>query len=535
MIKVTCLGSAGTVTGASFLVETPIGKRILVDCGMFQGGKRMELRNRREWDYDPSQIKTLFLTHAHIDHSGRIPMLVRDGFKGRIYTTFPTAQLCGIMLMDSAHVQEMDARWQSRKNKRKDKEEIHPLYTMEDAERSLRYIMPVESDVILDVEEGIRARLRNAGHILGSAILELWIKNGDQQEIKIVFSGDIGKSNQLILKHPTEIFTADYLFVESTYGNRLHKSFDESKTELLEAINYAVSHGEKVIIPAFAVERTQEIIYILSEFYRSGKLPDIPIYLDSPLAIKATEIFKNNRKYYDEETKELLKNGNDPFSLPNLHYTETAAESMAINERSGSAIVIAGNGMCTAGRIKHHLKHNLWREGASIVIAGFQANGSTGRKIVEGYKTVKVFGEDVAVKAKVFTIGGFSAHADQNDLLEWVGNFTESKPKVFIVHGEPLVCEEFAGLVKSKLGLQSYVPRWRESLILKPKEFTTLAPAITEAPVDLRADMLGVFASLEKQFSALRLKIEKDGDHITDEDLDKLKYIQEELNEIMAA
>lgn len=535
MIKVTCLGSAGTVTGANFLVETPIGKRVLVDCGMFQGGKRMELRNWREWDYDPSRIKTLFLTHAHIDHSGRIPMLVRDGFKGRIYTTFPTAQLCGIMLMDSAHVQEMDARWQSRKNRRKDKEEIRPLYTMEDAERSLHYIMPVESDEIIDVEEGIRARLRNAGHILGSAILELWIRNGDQQEIKIVFSGDIGKSNQLILKNPAEIFTADYLFVESTYGNRLHKSFDESKSELLEAINYAVSHGEKVIIPAFAVERTQEIIYILGEFYRNGKLPDIPIYLDSPLAIKATEIFKNNQKYYDEEAKELLKNGNDPFSLPNLHYTETVGESMAINERSGSAIVIAGNGMCTAGRIKHHLKHNLWREGASIVIVGFQANGSTGRKIVEGYKTVKVFGEDVAVKAKVFTIGGFSAHADQNDLLEWIGNFTESKPKVFIVHGEPLVCEEFAGLVKSKLGLQSYVPRWRESLLLKPKEFAAQTQVIEEAPVDLRADMLGVFAGLEKQLNALRLKIEQDGDHISDEDIDKLKYIQEELNEIMAA
>jgi metallo-beta-lactamase family protein len=536
MVKVTCLGSAGSVTGANFLVETPLGKRVLVDCGMFQGGKRMELRNWREWDFDPSQIKTLFLTHAHIDHSGRIPKLVHDGFKGRIFTTSPTAQLCGIMLLDSAHVQEMDARWQSRKNKRLAKDEIRPLYTMEDAERSLHHIVPVESDEIIDVEEGIRARFRNAGHILGSSILELWVKNGDQQEIKIVFSGDIGKSNQLILKHPTEIFSADYLFVESTYGNRLHKSFDESKIELLDAINYAVSHGEKVIIPAFAVERTQEIIYILSEFQRQGKLPDIPVYLDSPLAIKATEIFRHNQKYYDKEATELVKNGNDPFCLPNLHYTETSAESMAINEHRGPAIVIAGNGMCTAGRIKHHLKHNLWREGASIVIAGFQANGSTGRKIVEGYKTVKVFGEDVAVKAKVFTIGGFSAHADQNDLLSWVGNFAESKPKVFVVHGEALVSEEFAELLKTRLGLQSYVPRWRESLILKPKEFIAQAPVIAEAPVNLRADMLGVFADLEQQLNSLKGKLEKEGDgvRITDEDIDRLKYIQEELSDIMA-
>ncbi len=534
MVKVTCLGAAGTVTGSNFLVENPLGKRVLVDCGMFQGGKRMELRNWREWDFDPSQINTLFLTHAHIDHSGRIPKLVRDGFKGRIFSTAPTTQLCGIMLLDSAHVQEMDARWQTRRNKREAKGEIKPLYTMEDAQNSLQYLTPVESDEIIHVEDGIRARLRNAGHILGSSILELWVKDS-QQEIKIVFSGDIGKANQLILKDPAEIFNADYLFVESTYGNRLHKSFEDSKAELLEAINYAVSHGGKVIIPAFAVERTQEIIYVLSEFQRLGKLPDIPVYLDSPLAIKATEIFRRNKKYYDKEAKDIVNGGSDPFSLPNLHYSETTDESVAINERKGPAIIIAGNGMCTAGRIKHHLKHNLWREGASIVIVGFQANGSLGRKIIDGQKTVKVFGEDVAVKAKVFTIGGFSAHADQNDLLEWVGNFAESKPRVFMVHGEPLVCEEFAGLVKTRLGLNTYVPRWRESLVLKPKEFSTQAPVIAEV-VDLRADMLSAYAAVEKQLTTLRLKIEKEENRarITDEDIDRLKYIEEELKEILA-
>jgi len=534
MVKVTCLGAAGTVTGSNFLVENPLGKRVLVDCGMFQGGKRMELRNWREWDFDPSQINTLFLTHAHIDHSGRIPKLVRDGFKGRIFSTAPTAQLCGIMFLDSAHVQEMDARWQTRRNKREAKGEIKPLYTMEDAQNSLQYLTPVESDEIIHVEDGIRARLRNAGHILGSSILELWVKDS-QQEIKIVFSGDIGKANQLILKDPAEIFNADYLFVESTYGNRLHKSFDDSKAELLEAINYAVSHGGKVIIPAFAVERTQEIIYVLSEFQRLGKLPDIPVYLDSPLAIKATEIFRRNKKYYDKEAKDIVNGGSDPFSLPNLHYSETTDESVAINERKGPAIIIAGNGMCTAGRIKHHLKHNLWREGASIVIVGFQANGSLGRKIIDGQKTVKVFGQDVAVKAKVFTIGGFSAHADQNDLLEWVGNFAESKPRVFMVHGEPLVCGEFAELVKTRLGLHTYVPRWRESLVLKPKEFSAQAPVIAEV-VDLRADMLGAYAAVEKQLTTLRLKIEKEENRarITDEDIDRLKYIEEELKEILA-
>jgi metallo-beta-lactamase family protein len=534
MVKVTCLGSAGTVTGSNFLVETTAGKRFLVDCGMFQGGKRMELRNWREWDFEPSQIKAVFLTHAHIDHSGRLPKLVRDGFKGRIITTSPTAQLCEIMLLDSAHVQEMDAQWQSRKSKRKAKEEIRPLYTTEDAQNSLQYIVPVEGDEIIQVEDGIRVRFKNAGHILGSSILEMWITE-NSHEIKIVFSGDIGKANQLILKDPAEIFNADYLFVESTYGNRVHKPMEQSEAELLEAITYAISNSEKVIIPAFAVERTQEILYLLSDFQRQGKLPDIPVFLDSPLAIKATEIFKKNKKYYDDEATAIVKNGIDPFTLPNLHYCETTADSMAINDHKGPAIVIAGNGMCTAGRIKHHLKHNLWRPGASLVIVGFQANGSTGRKIVDGYETVKIFGEDVAVKAKVFTIGGFSAHADQNDLLAWVGHFSESKPKVFVVHGESLVSEEFARLITERIGLAAFVPGWRERLILKPKEFIAQAPVPEEVPLDLRADMLAVFNDVERQLAILKKRIEKDEyrTRITDEEIDRLRYVEEELGGIL--
>ncbi len=534
MVKVTCLGAAGTVTGSNFLVETTSGKRFLVDCGMFQGGKKMELRNWREWDFDPSQISAVFLTHAHIDHSGRLPKLVRDGFKGRIITTFPTAQLCEIMFLDSAHVQEMEAQWQSKRNKRKAHEEIRPLYTTDDARNSLQYLNPVKSDEIINIEEGIRVRFKNAGHILGSSILEMWVTE-NSHEIKIVFSGDIGKANQLILKDPAEIFNADYLFVESTYGNRVHKPMGESEAELLSAIGYAYKNGEKVIIPAFAVERTQEVLYLLGEFQRQGKLPDIPIYLDSPLAIKATEIFKRNKQDYDEEATAIVKNGMDPFSLPNLHYCETSGESMAINEQGGPAIVIAGNGMCTAGRIKHHLKHNLWREGASIVIVGFQANGSTGRKIVDGYESVKIFGDDVAVKAKVFTIGGFSAHADQNDLMAWVGNFSESRPKVFVVHGESLVSEEFARLITEKIGLVAYVPHWRERLILKAKEFITQAPAPEEAPVDTKAYMLTVFADVERQLAILKKRIEKDEYRtlITEDEIDRLRYVEEELSGIL--
>ncbi|MBN2299028.1 MAG: MBL fold metallo-hydrolase [Deltaproteobacteria bacterium] len=534
MIKVTCLGGAGSVTGSNYLIENVLGKKVLVDCGMFQGGKQMERRNLRPWDFDPSQISTLFLTHAHIDHSGRIPRLVRDGFKGRIITSPPTAELCEIMLLDSAHIQEMDALWQTRKNKRRANKTVEPLYTTEDAVKSLQFLSPVERDEIIEVDEGIRARLRNAGHILGSSILELWVQEG-QGEVKLVFSGDIGKANQLILKDPHDVYNADYLFVESTYGNRLHKTFEDSKTELLSAINYAVSNNEKVIIPAFAVERTQEIIYILGEFYRSGVLPDIPIYLDSPLAIKATEIFKRNRQYYDDEAIKIVNQGFDPFDMPALHYTPDTKDSMAINEKPGSAIIIAGNGMCTAGRIKHHLKHNLWREGASVVIVGFQAQGTTGRQIVEGKPTVKIFREDVAVRAHVFTIGGFSAHADQNDLLHWVGNFAESKPRVFVVHGEISASLELSSLITDRLGLKTYVPSWRESLILKPREMPIEVTAAREEEVTIGEDMIQVYAEVEGELNRLRWRIHRaeNKDRITEEDIDRLRYIQEELQQIL--
>ena len=305
-----------------------------MDCGLFQGGKEMERRNREDWGYDPREIKNLVLTHAHIDHSGRIPKIVKDGFRGRIVTSPPTAELCKIMLLDSAHVQEMDAEWRTRKKRRQAKRGIEPLYTMKDAEESLRYLAPVELDQTIDLEPGAKVRLRNAGHVLGSAIAELWIEDHGK-ETKIVFTGDLGKHDQLIVGDPFEIVDADYLFIESTYGNRLHRTFDESKAELLDAIKYAVSHKEKVIIPAFALERTQEILYLLGEFFRAGELPDIPVYLDSPLAIKATEIFRNNKKYYDRAAQAIVGQGFDPFGMPNLKPTLTTAQSMQINQLQG--------------------------------------------------------------------------------------------------------------------------------------------------------------------------------------------------------
>jgi len=534
MIKVTCLGAAGSVTGSNYLIENSLGKKVLVDCGLFQGGKQMELRNWQDWGFDPTQIHTLFLTHAHIDHSGRIPKLVKDGFRGKIITSPPTAELCQIMLLDSAHIQEMDAEWQTRKDKRKGKKEMLPLYTTKDATQSLQYLSPTERDQIITVEPGIKARLRNAGHVLGSSIVELWIEEANE-ETKLVFSGDLGKQNQLIIKDPHEIFAADYLFIESTYGNRLHRPFEDSKKELLEAIQYALSHKEKVIIPAFALERTQEILYLLGEFWRDNILPNIPVYLDSPLAIQATKIFRKNKKYYDEQARAIVDQGFDPFDMPNLHFTPTTEESIAINETPGSAIIIAASGMCTAGRIKHHLKHNLWRTGASIIIVGFQAQGTTGRKIVDGEKQVKIFREDVAVKAKVFTIGGFSAHADQKDLLDWVSHFAEPRPRVFVVHGEATASEALAVMIREKFGMEVHVPKWKESLVLEAREVVREEVPAEVIPIEINKTMLNKVIDLEHEIKKLKMRLKEKDEKatITDEDVNKLEYIQEELQGIL--
>lgn len=531
MIKVTCFGAARSVTGSNYLVETSSGAKFLIDCGLFQGSKEIERHNLADWGYNPKVINNLILTHAHIDHSGRIPKLVKDGFNGRIIASHPTADLCRVMLLDSAHVQEMEAEWQTRKNRRQAKNPTQPLYTKIDAEKSLEFLYPVELDQMLDIEPGIRIRLRNSGHVLGSSAVELWIRNGST-ETKIVFSGDLGKQDQLIVKDPFKIEEADHLFIESTYGNRLHRNFEASKAEFLEAIRYAISNREKVIIPAFALERTQEILYLLGEFSRSGEIPQIPIFLDSPLAIRATQIFRKYRTELDEDTQSLVERGLDPFDIPNLRMTLTAPESMKINEYKGSAIIISANGMCTAGRIKHHLKHNLWRPGASLVIVGFQGEGTTGRQIVEGAKSVRIFGEKVAVRARVFTIGGFSAHADQADLLNWISHFnTKPAPKVFVIHGEPVSIDSFSNRIRKQFGFEVYAPRMREALILEHgKKVSEILPGPETG--DIEKERLELTASLENEFDRIKKYLADSTKAISQDDIDKLREIREELQTI---
>ena len=534
MIKVTFLGAARSVTGSNILIETEEGRRLLIDCGLFQGNSLIESRNRDGWGFDPSEIDALILTHAHIDHSGRIPKLVKDGFRGSVITSPPTAELCEIMLLDSAHVQAMEAQWKSSRNARRGEKPVEPLYTIDDARKSLGSLKPVERDRIFSVADGIRARLRNAGHILGSSVVELWI-SGKNGETKLVFSGDLGSKDQLIVKDPDEITEAQYLFLESTYGDRLHRTFEESKAELLEAINYAVSRGEKVIIPAFALERTQEILYLLGEFHRHGSLPEIPVYLDSPLAIKATEIFRKNKKYYDENARAIIEQGFDPFDMPTLRFTPSVEESMAINRAAGPAIVISANGMCTAGRIKHHLKHNLWRPGASLIIVGYQAEGTTGRRIVDGAKSVRIFREEVAVKARVFTIGGFSAHADQNGLIDWLRPLRDANPRVFLIHGELKACEPLAARIDSELNLETHIPEFKESVTLTPRLDVIPAPTVRAPSEEIRAELLEQVAILEDRLALLRDELSdthyRSG--IDTASLEKLKRITVELADIV--
>jgi metallo-beta-lactamase family protein len=467
-MKVKFLGAARTVTGSCFVIETETA-RLAIDCGMHQGSEAIEKRNLEVAPYDPAGIDFFIITHAHIDHSGLLPRIQQHGFQGAIYTTEPTAELLKILLLDSAHIQEVEAAGKNKRLQRTGlKANAAALYTKADAEAVTPLIKTRKYDEMFSPAKGIQVRFLDAGHILGAAIVELLIEENGATT-KLVFTGDIGRPHQLLMKEPTTVQQADFLFMESTYGNRNHKGEQESLEELAEAIAYSYKNGEKVIIPAFAVERTQEIIYSLHLLLNAGKLPrDMPVYLDSPLAIKATDIFRRYSAYLDEETQNLLKNGQDPLRLPNLKMSLSTEESIRINETREPAIVISASGMCNAGRIKHHLRHNLWRPGASVVFVGFQAQGTPGRKIVDGTKKIRINNEEIAVAAKIFTINGFSAHAGQDQLLEWLQDFQSKAMQVFLIHGEFSAQEHLASLIREKFGLSVKIPEYLEEIVLKP-------------------------------------------------------------------
>jgi metallo-beta-lactamase family protein len=485
-MKIKFLGAARTVTGSCYIIETNKA-RFAIDCGMHQGSDAIEKRNWDTASYDPARIDFFIITHAHIDHSGLLPRMKQNGFCGTIYATEPTVDLVKILLLDSAHIQEVEAGGKNKRLQRTGlKANAVPLYTTKDAEAVTPLLKTRKYGEMFSPAPGISVRFQDAGHILGAAIVELFIEENGSVA-KLVFSGDVGRPNQLLVKDPSAVYEADFLFMESTYGNRNHKGEQESLDELAQAIAFSYQNGEKVVIPAFAVERTQEIIYSLYLLLNEGKLPrDMPVYLDSPLAIKATEIFRHYHTYLDGETLALLKNGEDPLMLPSLKMSVSTEDSIRINETQEAAIVISASGMCNAGRIRHHLRHNLWRPGASIVFVGFQAQGTPGRKIVDGAKKIRIHNEDIAVAAKVFTINGFSAHAGQDQLLDWLKDFQNKAMQIFLVHGELSAQENLALLIREKFGLPVIIPEYLEEVLLKPgKPIEAVKRPVTEAPIDL--------------------------------------------------
>ncbi len=436
-----CLGAVEEVTGSCHLIEVN-GHRILLDCGMIQGRAADEARNRDPFPFDPEDIDAVILSHAHIDHCGRLPLLVKSGFTGPIYTHNATSDLCDVMLRDSAYLAERDAVWENRKRERKHLPLVEALYDIEDVENTLPYFQGLEYEKSKEILPGVTVRLQDAGHIIGSAIVELWLEENGVKR-KIVFSGDLGQNGVPILRDVAIVTEADYVIMESTYGDRQHQTMENTVAELKGILDTAFQKRGNVLIPAFAVGRTQEILYIFKKFYKEWDVDRWQIYLDSPMAIKATKIYVKHHELHDKETRDLWGQQDLTSLLPNLEMSESAEESMYLNTIQSGAIFIAGSGMCNGGRIKHHLKYNVWRRNCHVVIAGFQAKGTLGRALVDGAKRIRLWGETIKVAAKIHTVGGLSAHADQDGLCEWYQHF-KNRPPLLLVHGEPSAQEVLA-------------------------------------------------------------------------------------------
>ena len=459
-MKIKFCGASTGVTGSCHLLTSGEHK-ILLDCGQFQGGKAQDALNYEKFPFEPSEIECVVLSHAHIDHCGRLPLLTKRGFEGKIYCTDATADLLSVMLKDSAYIHEKETEWKNRKAERAGREQVEPLYTIEDAEKALSLVSPILYDQQIEINSDMKIVFNDAGHILGSAITELWVTE-DDKELKIVFSGDLGMEGRPILRDPTYIKKADYVIMETTYGNRIHKELGSGVEKLIEIILNTTRRGGNVVIPSFAVGRTQELIYELNRFYDSNneyrkELDKIFVYIDSPMATTATEIFRRNAQVFDEETREYILKGDNPLEFKNLKFTRSSKESQDLNFNKEPKIIISASGMCEAGRIRHHLKHNLWNPKNSIVFVGYQGQGTLGRSLVEGIKMVTLFGEEIQVNAEIHNLEGFSGHADQNGLFAWLAHFEQKPKQIFLVHGEEESKKDFAKLVNEKLSYEPIV------------------------------------------------------------------------------
>ena len=459
-MKIKFCGASSGVTGSCHLLTTG-NHKVLLDCGQFQGGKAQEALNFEPFPFEPSEIECVILSHAHIDHCGRLPLLVKRGFTGKIYCTDATGDLLDVMLKDSGFIHEKDAEWKSKRAARAGKPPVEPLYTYKDACEALKYVEPILYDQQIQINDDMKIVFNDAGHILGSAITELWVKE-DDKESKIVFSGDLGMVNRPILRDPTIIKKADYVIMETTYGNRNHPQNATSIKQLLDIVLKTTRRGGTVVIPSFAVGRTQELIFEFNKFYEEhsdykDELDKLMVYVDSPMATTATEVFRKNAQVFDEETRDYILRGDNPLDFKNLRFTRSTAESQALNFDKSPKIIISASGMCEAGRIRHHLKHNLWDARSSVIFVGYQAEGTLGKILVEGTKDVTLFGEEVHVNAEIYNLEGFSGHADQNGLFAWIAGFRQKPKQVFLVHGEEQSKIDFGKLIHDKLAYEPVV------------------------------------------------------------------------------
>ena len=541
-MKITFLGATKIVTGSNFLVEAA-GKKFLVDCGLYQGKAELEEQNYREFDYNPAEIDFMLLTHAHIDHSGRIPKLYNDGFKGPIYAHKATCDLCQIMLPDSGHIQEMEAEWKNKKRIRKGQPTRGPLYTAEDALKCMEIFVPVKYDEIIQVSENIYVRFNDAGHMLGSSTIEIWAKE-DGKETKAVFSGDLGNNDIPLLSEPTMIDKCDYLVMESTYGSRLHIRNDQKAELFLKIVSETIDNGGTVVIPSFAVGRTQEILYEINkikenrhdeEFLREYRtLMKVPVYVDSPLAISATQVFKENMDLFEDEVKEEMERGNNPLEFPGLKFTQTADESKALNESDEPSIIISASGMCDVGRIKHHLKHNIWNPKSTILFVGYQAPGTLGYEIVNGAKKVTIFGEEFAVNARIEYIEGYSGHADQEWLMNFVYSFYNKPKHIFLVHGEEESQEVLRNKILENTGIGVTIPEYGETYQLDD-ELRIVNRIKIKKTLTLKNEVLERLEKLKDELADMEVMVKEDmtDDELRDEDIfrinEKIKDLEQQI------
>ena len=542
-MKITFLGATRTVTGSNFLVEGA-GKKFLVDCGMWQGKAEQEMENSQEFEFNPSEIDFMLLTHAHIDHSGRIPKLYNEGFRNKVYAHKATCDLCTLMLPDSGHIQETEVEWKNKKRKRKGEKPIEPIYTAEDAVRCLEIFEPVQYDQIIEITPEIHVRFNDAGHMLGSSIIEVWVKEGEK-ETKAVFTGDIGNNDIPLLSPPTMIEDTDFLVMESTYGSRLHMKNDEKAQIFLDVVSETLDNGGTVVIPSFAVGRTQEILYEINklkdeqgddeEFRRKYKtIMKAPVYVDSPLAISATEVFRENTELFDEETKEEIMRGDNPLEFPGLKFTKTADESKALNEDPAPSIIISASGMCEVGRIKHHLKHNLWNPKSTILFVGYQAPGTLGYNIVNGAKTVKIFGEEIAVNARIEYIEGYSGHADQELLMNSIYSYIKKPKHIFLVHGEPQSQDVLADKIEEETKIGVTIPEFGETYELND-EIVMTHKIERRVNKTMKSEILQRLGKLKEELKDMEVYVNQDlqDENLRDEDIfrinEKIKDLEKQI------